>query len=194
MLSLKEDYWRNSQKILEKVFSWDKHIEHLKKAFQHDPEDFQDWDFSYLKPSLPEIQIYTLQTIGKIELQRSREEYEKASVLCTKLFWKMEKRKSSIFGRNFFWKAIKVLLSWTVSSRPRVRKKINPYISLMLAKAHYQRMEYEKATVVLSRLKWPDGNTPELQHALNLLIARHRKTRTGNALPPQRMVARKTFA
>ena len=45
----------------------------------------------------------------------------------------------------------------------------------MLAKAHYLRMEYEKASVVLSRLKWPDGNTPELQHALNLLIARHEK-------------------
>ena len=45
----------------------------------------------------------------------------------------------------------------------------------MLAKAHYLRMEYEKASVVLSRLKWPDGNTPELQHALNILLARHEK-------------------
>ena len=156
-------------------FFLDKHIDHLKKAFQHDPEDFQDWDFSYLKPFLPEIQVHTLQTIGKIELQRSREEYEKASVLCTKLFLENGETEILHLWEELFLESNKSSIVLDSLKQTQSSKKINPYISLMLAKAHYLRMEYEKASVVLSRLKWPDGNTPELQHALNLLIARHEK-------------------
>ena len=116
-----------------------------------------------------------MQTIGKIELQRSREEYEKASGLCTKLFLENGETEILHLWEELFLESNKSSIVLDSLKQTQSSKKINPYISLMLAKAHYLRMEYEKASVVLSRLKWPDGNTPELQHALNLLIARHEK-------------------
>ena len=172
VLSLKEDY-EEFPKNFEKVFSWQTHWT-SKKAFQHDQRIFRigtlvTWNLLFPKSN------YTLQT------ERSNysvpEEYEKISWN----FLKWETKPPS-FGRNFSEQK-KFYCPGQSQADPEFEKLI-PIFSMS---AHYLRM---KSYSRLIRLKWPDGNTPELQHALNILSSEG-KTRTGNALPPQRMVAEK---
>ena len=51
-------------------------------------------------------------------------------------------------------------------------KKKDAYASLILAKAYYQRMEFEKSSAIIKKLNWPQGSIPELHQALNFMLAR----------------------
>ena len=176
------------------IFFLEEHTEHLKKSFQQDPQFHHRWDSNYLKNFLPDQKIRFLNAIAEVELLRSQNEYEKGSELCTNHYLESGEMELLLLWEDLFLESGKKSSVLDTLKQAQHSKKRNAYATLILAKAHYQRMEFEKSAAIISRLNWPEGSVPELHQALNFMLARqgHRELELpyliSEWLPEERML------